>query len=141
VQHRPYHHLAGNPQAPYNNSMLMSLHAHLPRPRTLHSLLRDLAAQSTLTTTRPLTSVTLLLPHPQQPTLTIDTTRTSLHLPHTCCILPAAPFTQPQPHESRDDGDPVGVVADDAAVGGAVLPPEKGVEDAPAAAAVELGVA
>ena len=43
--------------------------------------------------------------------------------------------------EADDHGEPVHVVADDGAVGGAVLPAEDRVEDAPAAAAVEFWVA
>lgn len=40
-----------------------------------------------------------------------------------------------------NDKDPVDVVGDDGAVGGCVVPAEDGVEDTPAAAAVELGTA
>lgn len=43
--------------------------------------------------------------------------------------------------EARGDGDPVEVVGDDGADGGRVLPAEDGVEDAPEAASVEVGVA
>lgn len=41
--------------------------------------------------------------------------------------------------EATDDSDPVDVVGNDGAVRGRVVPAKNGVEDAPAAAAVELG--
>lgn len=43
--------------------------------------------------------------------------------------------------EGGDDSNPVQIVGDDGAVGGRVVPAEDGVEDAPAAAAVELRTA
>lgn len=47
----------------------------------------------------------------------------------------------PEPHdeEARDDKDPVHVVRDDAAVGRRVVPAKDGIEEAPAAATVQLG--
>lgn len=45
-------------------------------------------------------------------------------------------FLPAQVQEASDDGDPVEIVRDDGAIGGAVLPPEERVEDAPAARAV-----
>jgi hypothetical protein len=46
-----------------------------------------------------------------------------------------------QVKEAERDGDPVQVVGEDGADGGGVLPAKDGVEDAPEAAAVEVGVA
>ena len=46
-----------------------------------------------------------------------------------------------QEQEAHGYGNPVDVVGDDRAVGGRVVPAEDGVEDTPAAAAVELGAA
>ena len=48
--------------------------------------------------------------------------------------LPA--FLPAQVQEACNDGDPVEVVRDDGAIGGAVLPAEERVEDSPAAGAV-----
>jgi hypothetical protein len=39
-----------------------------------------------------------------------------------------------------DDSNPVEVIREDGSIGGGVLPAEKGVEDAPAAAPVQFGV-
>lgn len=50
-------------------------------------------------------------------------------------------FAVAHDQEAENDEDPVHVVRDDGAVGRGVLPPQDGVEDAPAAAAVELWVA
>lgn len=54
---------------------------------------------------------------------------------------PARLFAAGHGGEAQGDGDPVEVVRDDGADGGRVLPAEDGVEDAPDAAAVEVGVA
>jgi hypothetical protein len=48
--------------------------------------------------------------------------------------LPA--FLPAKVQEASDDGDPVEIVRDDGAIGGAILPPEERVEDAPAAGAI-----
>jgi hypothetical protein len=50
-------------------------------------------------------------------------------------------FPESKSQESNDDGDPVKVVREHGTVGGGVGPSEQGVENAPSAAAVQLGVA
>lgn len=54
---------------------------------------------------------------------------------------PSLDLLEAQKNQPGHDEDPVDVVGDDRAVGGRVVPAQDGVEDAPAAAAVQLGIA